>query len=165
MEVSRRGVSGYVEAFILIGVAMAGSGMVLDAAMKYASSAQGPSLAVSDAEITQGSHLAVESLALFNDGSTPSGSITVSTVPVASAETYCYSILDPTTRSVLGSTCPSMAPNFGEVVINPGLAPGGSELLQLVVVGKAFAVGSTCTVTVTSSAGAQQTLAVEVVPA
>ena len=144
---------------------MAGSGIVLDAALKYASSAQGPSLAVSDAAIKQGSYLAVESLALFNDGSIPSGSITVSTVPVASSESYCYSLLDPATMSVIQSSCPSMASNPGEVVTNPGLAPGGSELLQLVVVGKAFAVGSTCTVTVTSSGGAQQTLAVEVVPA
>jgi hypothetical protein len=162
LEVRREGVSGYVEAFLLIGVAIGGSGIVLDAAMRYASSAQGSSLAVSGATITQGPYLAVERLMVSNVGHTSVGALTVSTQPVVNTAVYCYSLLNPATLKLLLSTCPEMEGNPGLLVIASGLSSGESLLIELVVTGQTYAPGSDCLVAVSDEFGDLQSLTVEV---
>jgi hypothetical protein len=165
LEARHRGVSGYVEVFILIGVAIGGSGIVLDAAMRYSSSAQGPSLLISDGTITQSPYIAVEKLVVSNVGQTALGALVISTQPISQTASYCYSLLDPETMKVLQSTCPEMTRGPGSLTIASGISSGESLLVELVVTGQAFSPGSNCMVTVSSSDGIQESMPVEVVPA
>ena len=157
--------SGYVEAFLLIGVAVGGAGIVLDAAMGYASSTQGSSLLISDVTITQGPYLAVERLIVSDVGQTATGNVTISTHPVTSTADYCYSLLNPVTMKELHSTCPGMERNPGFFVTESGLSSGENLLVVLVVTGQAYSIGSSCTVTVGDTLGDLQSLTVDVAPA
>ncbi len=161
----RRAVSSYLEAFVLIGVAVGGSGIVLQAASTYSAAVQGPSISVTGATIRQGAYLALESLTVYNTGQIPLNSFEVSTQKVLSSASYCYSLLDPIAQNVISSTCPSMSLNPSLVTFSSSVAPGGALLVELTVMGSAFALGTSCLVTVTTSAGAQQSMNVQVVPA
>ena len=162
---ARSGVSGYIEVFILIGVAAAATAFVFGAVSPYASSLQGPSVTVSDAAIRQGTYLALETLTVYNSGGPAATGFTLTTAAVPSAASYCYSLVSPTTMSTLSSTCPSATSNPGIVVVSWPLPPGGSILVEITITGTAFTVGSSYQVTVTTTAGSQATVGVQATPA
>ena len=161
----RPGVSAYLETFILIGVALAGSGVVLAAGLRTLDSASGGSVSVSGGSIRQGEYFAVESLLVENTGSVPFGSFEVTTTGVSGSASYCYSIYDPAGGSPISGSCPRMGAGPAAVSVEATVPPGRGVLVEIRVAGPAFALGSVCTVTVTTSAGAQQSEGVEAVPA
>jgi len=158
-------VSAYVEAFVLIGIAVGGSALVLGAALPYVSALRGPSVAVQGESIRQGAYLAIEKLTVMNLGQTPISSFAVSTSQVPSSASYCYVAYDPATGAQLTGTCPATATNPSAVPIGYEIGPGGAAGVVITIIGLAFEVGSTCTITVTTSSGAQQTVGVLVTPA
>jgi len=161
----KRGVSTYLELFLLIGIAVGGSGMVLDASLSLVSPSQGASVDILGASVRQGAYAAFESITVSDVGQKPIISMTVSTQPVSATAIYCYSVVNPTSMAVLKSTCPAMTSGPGSVGVTSGVAPGQSVLLQLVIIGQAFALGSSSTITVTGADGSQGSTIVEVVPA
>ncbi len=161
----RAGVSGYLEVFLLIGVAVGGTGLVFGAVSTYSSQLQGPSVSVSGATARQGIYMALETLTVYNSGDVPFSSFTISTSGVSDSASYCYTLLNPTTRTVVYSSCAALLANPASVVVSSALQPGNGLLVEITVTGAAFAVGSGIAVTVTSSSGAQATVGVQVVPA
>ena len=157
--------SGYLEAFLLIGIAVGGTGLVFGAVTAYSSQLQGPSVSINSAIIRQGSFMALETLSVFNSGEVPFSYFTVSTSGVSSTVLYCYTLLDPATKSVVYSSCPGLRADPMTIGIASPLQPGNALLVEIMLSGAVFVVGSGLTVTVTSSAGAQATLGVQVVPA
>jgi hypothetical protein len=161
----RSAVAGYLEVFILIGVAVAGTAVVFGAAQKYSATLEGPSISISEASIRQGTYVALETLAVYNSGEVPASSFYVSTPQAPSSASYCYAVLNPATMIPVASTCPSMSANPTSVEIPCSLPPGGALLVEIAIAGADFAVGSSSAVTVTTSAGAQATVSVQPVPA
>jgi hypothetical protein len=161
----RGGVSDYLATFILIGVAMAGSGIVYSATSAYSASARGPAVSLIDGGISQGSYSAVEKVGVFNPSTVDITSFILSTVGGPGTASYCYSLFDPENMTAVSSTCPAMVLGLGAVDVTYPLLPGEGVLVEIMVTGGSFTVGSSCTLTVTASSGAEQTLAVQVVPA
>ncbi|MDE1853620.1 MAG: hypothetical protein KGI38_07725 [Thaumarchaeota archaeon] len=161
----RMGVSNFLEVFILIGVAVGGSGLVLGAVSGYFGSFYGTSLSLTGATIRQGSFTAVESITVFDSGQVPMQSFVVSTEPAPSSGSYCYSLLDPATRGLVASTCPTMRAGPGSVSVSSPLAPGKGIVVELIVMGGGFTVGSSYAITVTASTGSQEVVSVQAVPA
>ncbi|MDG6909872.1 MAG: hypothetical protein JRN08_05845 [Nitrososphaerota archaeon] len=161
---NRRGVSTYLEVFVLIGLAVAGSGVVLGAGLNAASSSDGPALSLLDATVHQGRYFAVESVAIYNTGDKALGRTVLSTGGVPASSTYCYALYDPLGGTELASTCPAMATDPASVVLGSGPEPGRGVLVVLTVEGSPFAVGSSVRVAVTTDAGAQQSTDVGVSP-
>ena len=161
----RQGVSSYVEAFVLIGIAAGGSALVLSAALPFASSLGGPSVAVQDEGIRQGAYLAIESLTVLNVGRAPITSFVVSTSQVSSSASYCYSIYDLATGARSAGTCPATAKNPGSVAIDYPVQPGEATGVAITIIGSVFEIGSTYTIAVTTSAGGQEAVDVLVAPA
>ena len=159
------GVSGYLEVFILIGIATGGAGLVLGGLSEYASTYQGPSLSISGASIRQGTNLAIETLTVYNSGSGPSSAFMISTSQAFASTSYCYSVLDPRTATQVSSTCPTLTADPREVPIASVLLPGEALLVELFIAGTAFSPGADPLVTVTASTGAQASEEVPVVPA
>ena len=162
---ARAGVSTFLEVFILVGVAFGGSSIAYGATGALSRSLQGPSLSVTGATISQGLDAAVERLTVYNSGSTAAGSFTVATTGVASSAQFCYSALNPVTKSIALSTCPTLSTNPTSVLFSTSLQPGASMVVELDLSGAPFVVGSSYPVTVSTRAGAQQTVEVEAVPA
>jgi hypothetical protein len=160
----RRGVSGYIEVFVLVGVAIAATALAFGAMTPYASSLQGAGVTISSASIRQGTYVALETLTVYNSGSVASSALTVTTTPSPSAASYCYTLVDPSTKAILYSSCPSGSTNPGSVAIAWQMPPGKGLLIELTITGS-FTIGSAPFVTVTTSAGSQATLSVQVVPA
>lgn len=160
----RTGVSAYLEVFLLIGVATAGSGIVFGAAAGFFGSLGSPTLSIAAVSIRQGPYAAVESVTVVGSGQGSLGNLVITTSGVPSSSTFCYSILDPVSRSALSSTCPTLQPNPGTLSVSPPSGAGISVLVELVIVGNIFTPGSSHLVTVTSSGGAQQSSAAQVVP-
>ena len=166
MSPSRRAaVSAYLEVFLLIAVAAAGSAVVLAAGLRTVASYQGASISVTEGDIRQGAFLAIESLLVENTGNAPFRSFEVSTSGVSDAASYCYTLYDPASRSMLLTTCPAMSTDPGTVDVSATVPPGKGVLVELTVVGRAFSPGSVSTVIVTTSAGSQGSLGAVVVPA
>lgn len=161
----RRAVAGYIEVFVLVGVALGGSAVVYGATSVYGSSLRSAAVSIVSASVSQGSYLAVERIALFNDGQVTSASMTISTPQAPQAATYCYSVASPSTMAVISSTCPSSTPDPRSVTIAYALPPGGSVLVEVFVQGARFNIGSSLIVIVTTSSGAQDSAGVQVLPA
>jgi len=162
---SRAAAATYLEVFLLIGLAIGGSGLVLGAMVNATASAQGPAISVTGATIRQGTFLAIESLTIYNTGSVPLQSFVLSTGGVPATASFCYTLFDPMAHSILSTTCPSMGTNPASVVLATTVSPGKGVLAELTVMGQQFSLGAISKVTVTSSGGAQQSLDVGVVPA
>ena len=161
----RLGVSAYVEAFVLIGIAAGGSALVLGGALPFASSLRGQYLDVQDESIHQGAYIATERLTVMNLGQTPMSSFDISTSQVPASAPYCYAVYGISTGSHLAGTCPATATNPTSVTIDYQVQPGEGAGVVITIFGSVFAIGSTCTITVTTSAGAQQTVGALVAPA
>jgi hypothetical protein len=167
----RHGVSTYIETFILIGIAVGGSAIVYSALGGYATSAGGPSVAVPNIILSQGSGAAVEKLVIANSGTASFSSFTISTTGVSSSLQYCAVLSDATGRPLGFSSPPpacgsGTATNPSYVSINPSSAipPGQTVILSLVVLSSGeFAVGSSYSVTV-STGPALQVVSATAVP-
>lgn len=160
-----RAVAGYLEVFLLIGVAAAGSATVLMAGLRLVASTQGAAVSVAGGSIRQGAYLAIESLLVQNTGSVPFAWFDVSTSGVANGAAYCYALFDPVSLSTLASTCPAVTTDPEAVPVNATVPPGRAVLVEITVVGQAFSIGASTTVTVTTSAGAQESFVAVAVPA
>ncbi len=164
MRTKKAGVSNYLEAFLLIGVATAGSGLVLGAAMGFASSSAGPSVSIGSATIRQGTYVAVERVTVYNTGQAPMVSFTMTTAQAPSTASYCYSLLNPVSSVTISSTCPTLVSNPSSISVPAQIPPGGAVVVEALVSGGSFALGVPCQVTVTSSNGAQASALAQVVP-
>jgi hypothetical protein len=158
-------VSAYVEVFVLVGIAAGGSAAVLGAALSLGSSLRAPAVALQDESIQQGAYIAIERVTVMNLGQTLMSSFAVSTSMVPISMPYCYAVYDPATGARLGETCPAFATNPSSVTIGYPVLPGEGAVVVITIVGSAFRIGSTCTITVTSASGAQQTAGVLVTSA
>ena len=165
MRPDRRGVATYLEVFILITVVVGGAALVMGAAMGYFASMGGSSVSIAGASIRQGTYSAVEILAVTDASEVPLGSFVVSTSGAPSSMAYCYSIYDPTDQAVLASACPAPGSDPGAVSVAYDLGAGTTVLVEVVISGDAYAMGSSHLVSVTSAAGAEQAVEVRVVPA
>lgn len=157
--------SAYVEVFVLIGIAAGGSALVLGAAIPLVSGPRGPSVEVQDGSIHQGAYLAIVRLTVMNPAQIPIATFDVSTSQVPSSASYCYAVHDLATGAQSAGTCPTTSGNPGSVTIDYPVKPGGAAAVVIEIFGQAFGIGSTCTITVTTSSGAQQTVGVLVAPA
>jgi hypothetical protein len=157
-------VSTFLEVFILIGVALGGSALVLSASTGYIAGLRGPSISIAAASIRQGSESAVEAVELSNTGTSAARSFVIATSQVSDAATFCYSLLG-SANETMETTCPSMQQGPASVDITYSLQSGSTVEVELLVLGDQFAIGSTHLVTVTASSGAQQSYDAEVVPA
>lgn len=162
---SREGVSAYISAFVLIGIAIGGSAVVFGAVSAYSSELNGPAVSIERAGVRQGSYFALETLIVFDSGETKMTSFTVSTNGVSAGAAYCYSLLNPTTGAQLFTTCPDMTTDPSVVTVSYVLSPGNAVLVEITLPGTAFSVGSRGALTVTTSGGAQQTVGILVEPA
>ena len=161
----RPGAAAYLEVFILIGVAAAGSAAVLAAGLRSVASVQGASVSVTGGTIRQGTYLAIESFLIQNTGDAPFTSFEVSTSGVSSNATYCYALYDPISLSTMATTCPALSPDPAGVSISTTVPPGRAVLVEITVTGKEFPPGSVSTVTVTTSAGSQGSMGIVSIPA
>jgi hypothetical protein len=160
-----RGAAGYLEVFILVAIAVGGSGLVLGVAMRYVGGDGGPAVSIVSAQIRQGAEGALETVAVDDTGGGALGTLVISTSDPPPGAGYCYSVLAPASGTVLSTDCPGSSPFDGEVAVPASVGPGGSLVVELVVTGGRFAVGSAHQVTVTSSGGAQAAAEALVVPA
>jgi hypothetical protein len=151
--------------FILVGIAVGGSGVVFGAATALLGGAPGPSVSIVSASIRQGPYSAVESVTVADAGTAPLGPFVISTSQAPGAGVYCYSVEDPSSRALLSSTCPATSADPGEVAVPASVPAGGSLLVELVITGGSFALGSDHQVSVTTSSGAGAAADVQVDPA
>jgi len=166
LEAKRReGVSSYISAFVLIGIAVGGSAVVLGAVTTYTSALGGPAVSIEGVGIRQGAFFAFERLTVFNSGQTPITSFTVSNYMISTSAAYCYSLVNPASGAQLFTTCPGMTTNPSAVSVSYALPPGTAVAVEITVQGAGFTVGSYGTLTVTTASGAQQTVGVQVAPA
>ncbi len=154
--------SSYVEVFILIAVAAGGSGAAYGVVSAYPAMLRGPSVSILSASIAQGSYLALERVTVYNSGQVPVSSFTVATAQSPASASFCYSLIDPRTVTPISSTCPALSSNPGVLQVAYSLASGKAVLVELYVTGTPFRVGSSSSVTVTTSAGGQATYGVTV---
>jgi hypothetical protein len=160
----KRGISTFLETFILIGIAAGGSGVAMGAALRYFGSLGGGSISIVGASIRQGAFSAVESVTLVYSGETPAASFTLSTSQAPSSASFCLSLFDPANETVLTDSCPSWQTDPGTVEVTTPLVPGDEVTIQLVITGGVFAVGSSHTVAITAEDGSQQIEQVMVTP-
>lgn len=161
----RPGVSEYLAVFILAGVAVGGSVLVYSAATRMAGSSRGPGISVLDGTVRAGEYFTTESLTVYNGGTSPVTSFSISTQQVPTGARYCATLLSPGNLSTLSTTCPALAPDPSVVAVSRPLAPGGSVTVELFINGASFTPGTWLSVTVAASSGAEGTEEVEVVPA
>jgi hypothetical protein len=159
----RVGISVYIEVFILIAIAMVGSGIVYSAVTRYENAAIGPAISVSDATIRQGASQAVERIVLTNTGTVAFSSLTLTNLGAPTGATYCLSLLNPSSGTMLSSSCPAGS-NPSVISVITALGPGQAVLVTVTVYGSVFAVGSTYTL-IARSGGSQASLQVMAVPA
>ncbi len=158
----RAAVSTYMEAFILIGVALGGAALVLGAASVYSSSLHGPSVSLGAASVRQGTYAAVERVMVYNTGDAPISAFTLSNPGVTSAALYCYTLSLPPSTTAAATNCPPTNSGAATVPISFTIRPGVAVLVEVTFAGGAFAVGSTAVITVTTSGGAQGTVSAQV---
>ena len=156
--------STYVEVFLLIGVALGGSGIVLGAGLNAVSSARGGGVSLEDATVHQGEYAAVESVLVYNTGDVPF-SFALSTTGVSPAATYCYTLYDPAGGNELQTSCPGGTTDPAVFDSASAVEPGRGVLLQLTILGAAFSLGTVSRLTVSTSAGAAQSVDVAVLQA
>ncbi len=156
----RAAVSTYVEAFILIGVAVGGASLVFSAASPYASSAQGQSISLGVSTIRQGVYLAVERVALYNLGNAPISSFTILNEGVSGSAAECFALSVPPSSAVVATNCPPSGPGSNPLSVGYQIPSSGALLVELTLTGKAVTIGSTVGIVVTASTGAQVSAAI-----
>jgi hypothetical protein len=168
----RRGVSTYIETFTLIGIALGGTVIIYSAMNWYAASAGGPSVAVSGAVLSQGPYAALEKIPLTDTGTTSFISFTIITAGISPSPSYCVTLTNDA-GGALGFSTPPASCGSGtttdpsSVTVTPAsaISPGQFVVLSVVIFSSGeFSVGTGYTITVTTSGGAQQTIAATAVP-
>ncbi|MBI3858813.1 MAG: hypothetical protein HY296_01020 [Thaumarchaeota archaeon] len=140
----RKGVSTYIEVFVLIGIATGGSALAYSAVGRLGASSSGPSFGVTDQTIRQGTNAATERMTVTNTGQT---GITSFKVYPGVASAYCVSVSSVSSGAVLSTTCPATS-NVFPVALSVNLDPGASVVFVLFFPGAAvFQVGSAYPVT------------------
>jgi hypothetical protein len=161
----RAAVSTYIEVFILMAIALAGSALVYVAATSLASSSQGgAAVQISGAAIKQGSGVAVEMMAIANTGTVTITSLTLATAGISSSATFYLSLLNPSTGSPVSSGC-GAGTNPASVPVCYYLLPGQSVIATVTIDANLFTVGARYTVSVSASPAAQAAAPVVAVPA
>jgi hypothetical protein len=161
---TRRAVSTYVETFILLAVAIAGSSMVYAATSNYTTAAQGPAVAVSDCIIKQGSNVAIERMVLANTGTITFSSFTILTSGIPSNQFY-ITLTNAANGAPIAASPPSgtTPASITEAVSIP---PGQSVLVSITIVSpNEFTLGTRYSIIVNTSPAAQQQVLVLPVPA
>jgi hypothetical protein len=159
---SKVAVSTYLEVFVLIGLATAGSAIVYGMTAGLGESAQGPGLLVSYASIRQGQNAAVERLVFTNTGQAPISSFTLSTAGIASAQ-YLVTLTDAVTGSSV-TPSPSSGTIPSQVIQGVTVMPGETISVTLIILsGAEFSIGTRYPV-IMSSTGAQQLQFVTALP-
>jgi hypothetical protein len=162
----KKGVSTYLEVFLLISIALGASLAVFGTLQSYSSQVSEPSLSISYPSIRQGSGVALESVTISNTGPTAISGITVLNPEAPASASYCYSLWDPLNQSTISSTCKTLRQNPTSISLPQSLAPGASEVFELTVMGAGeFTIGASYSVTVATSSAAQETVDIVVVPA
>jgi hypothetical protein len=154
----RRGVAGYLEVFLLIGVVVLGSAAVFAAVRTMASDGGGPAIALSDLSIAQGRWGAVERFVVANVGTGEVPYLLVSTSGVAPGIVFCYSVSDALTGEPLVSSCPGTSVYSQPARLEAAFGPGASVVAQLTFYGAAFPPGGRCDLVVNAADGAQASL-------
>ncbi len=155
----RRAVSTYLETFMLVAVAIAGSSIAYAATSNYTSTAQGPAVAVSDCIIKQGSNVAVERMLISNTGTVAFTSFTILTPAIASNQFY-ITLTDaasgtPTVASQASGTAPM------SITETTPILPGQSVLISITIIGSnEFTLGTKYSIIVSTSPAAEQQLLV-----
>ncbi len=161
----RRGVSVYLEVFILVGVALLGSAMVFAAVSKYVPVTGGAAVSISDFAIRQGSGAALERMVISDVGTAQIPGLVVTTSGIGTGAAFCYSASNAATSVAIAATCPKTVAMPAAVSLGLTLLPGESVVLAFTVEGGAFVLGSTSDVVVTATNGAQAAASATVVPA
>lgn len=162
---ARKGISTYMEVFILVAAVLGLSGAVYAVATQYATSTQGASLTITNAVIRQGTSIAVEGLTVANTGTVAFTAITMTTFGISSPATYCLSVLNPETGTTISSSCPAGS-NPASVAVVANLLPGQSIVLTVTTQsGSVFAAGDTYSLIVSATPAAQSAAQVVAVSA
>lgn len=156
----RKAVSTYLETFILVGVAAGCSGVVMGTALHLFGSFGAESISLVGVSIRQGTYTAVESVTLVGSGSSSIPTFFLSTSEAPSSEPYCLLLVDPANDVVLSDSCEGHQTNPGTVEVVSPVGSGDELTVQLVIMGEAFVVGSSHTVTITAEDGSQQSVQV-----
>lgn len=157
--------AGYVEVFILVAIAIGGSGLVFSAALSLLGSGTGPGVGIVSAAIRQGPSGAVETVTVADLGAEPLGAFVVSTSGAPAAATYCYSVEDAGGGALISTTCPAASVDPASVDVAASVPAGGAVDVQFVITGASFAQGSGHQITVTAAGGAQASAFAQVAPA
>ena len=165
----RKAVSTFLELFILIGVVIVGTAIVFSAVTRYESASQGPSIAVSDASIRQGSNAAVEKMVIANTGTVSFSSFTVSTslgsAGIASSQFY-ITLTNPATGASVTASPASGTTGDSSITETVTISPGQSVLASITIVSASeFTIGARYSILVSASAGTQQQVFAVAVPA
>jgi hypothetical protein len=150
-----RAFSSYLATFLLVGVAVGGSGVVYEASLGYAGG-QSAGIRLQGASIRQGAGAAVLTVEAFNLGQAPITWLVFGLVGVPSSASFCYSLSDTATRATLADNCPTFTVNPTTVTIPQTIAPGGGVLVELTILGSPFVVGNGYLVSLTASSGVSQ---------
>jgi hypothetical protein len=166
LRAERRGVSTFLQTFILIAIALGASLLVVRTISNYTTLASGPSISISGASIGQGSGAAVERLTVSNTGSVVVTSFTLLNPSIQGSVSYCTSTWDPKARALTSTTCPATRTNPGSIQFSQGLAPGGSTVIEVILIGGGvFTLGQAYTITVSAAPAALDAISVVAVPA
>ncbi len=161
----RSAVSTYLEVFILIGVAVGGSGLVYAATAEFRPAVQGGVVNLSQASIRQGANQAVERMVVSNTGTVSFTSITISTVGIPNAQFY-VALANLATGTAVAPSLASGNTGDSSITESVTLAPGQSILASIIVVStNEFTVGQSYTIIVGASGAAQASMQVAATPA
>ncbi|QQG49007.1 MAG: hypothetical protein HY247_01440 [archaeon] len=156
MRPNNRGVSTYLQTFILLSVALGGSFAAFRAVAYYPTVISGPSLSISNAEIEQGAGVAIERVTVSNTGPGPLTSVYVLNPGASPALGFCYYAWNPATQASIATNCPAGGSNPSLVQLPFGIGSGGSAVIELTLFsGSAFAAGKTYTVIVGGTPASQ----------
>ncbi len=159
----RRAVSTYLETFILVAVAIAGSSIAYAATSNYTSAAQGPTVTVSGCIIKQGSNIAVERMVISNTGTVAFTSFTILTPGIASNQFYVTLVNAANGTPITVSTASGTAPT--SITETTSILPGQSVLVSVTIIGSnEFTLGTRYSVIVSTSPAAEQELLVFAIP-
>lgn len=158
----RAGISTYIEVFILIAVTLVGAVLIYDAVGQYQSSANAPSLIVNNAQIKQGTSMAIETMVVTTTGKASISSITISTGSplVGPTGTFYVSISPQSGGSSITYTCSVTATTsvVSTTFTSGTIGPGQTYILTVTIRGgTAFTIGQDYTMIVSTPNGAQAT--------
>ncbi len=160
---TRKAVSTYLETFILVAVAIAGSSIAYAATSNYTSADQGPAVAVSECIIKQGSNVAVEKMIISNTGTVAFTSFTILTPTIASNQFYITLTDAASGAPIVASQASGAAP--ASITETTSILPGQSVLVSLTIIGSnEFTLGTRYSIIVSTSPTAEQQLLVFAVP-